>query len=85
MRYPFADEVTYFLAAIRAMEDAREMFYFKATISYKFNYTFVQSKSYGDIRRDITREIQGRLDSFIGFISITKNIMTFAILLVLGK
>ncbi|KAK3612458.1 hypothetical protein CHS0354_032072 [Potamilus streckersoni] len=54
-------------------------------MDYEFNYTMTQSKSYKQIRQDITREIWSRVKKFMDTINLVQNFMMFSIVLVLLK
>ena len=90
MEYFFADLVYLcrhicFLAVTSVLDDAAKMFDFTVDISYDFNFTVVQSKSYKQIKADIQREISSMLNVLVGFIRITELVMMLAILFIVIK
>ena len=53
-----------------AVNDVYEMFYFNVTLTYDFNVTLEQSKSFQQIRDDIIDDVKRRFqffDAIIGF------------------
>ena len=72
-------------AVTSVLDDAAKMFDFTVDISYDFNFTVVQSKSYKQIKADIQREISSMLNVLVGFIRITELVMMLAILFIVIK
>lgn len=74
-----------FSAVVNILEDAAKMFDFTVDISYDFNFTVIQSKSYKQIKADIQKEITSRLNILVRFIKITELVMILAVLFIVVK